>query len=161
MRVGWQLIREKLPLAVASVVSMSLVFAAQNQIGAVANFERVPLSLRLENALVVAVTYIGKLFWPTHLAVFYPYPATLSPGLVIACALVLITLTAAALLVFRRAPQGTLGWFWYLITILPVLGIVQVGGQQMADRFTYIPFVGLFVAAAWGFCALSTVEGHE
>jgi protein O-mannosyl-transferase len=154
MRVGWQLIREKLPLAIASAVSMGLVLVAQNQIGAVADFERVPLSLRLENAMVVAVTYVGKLFWPTHLAVFYPYPATLSPGLVIACALVLITLTAAALLMFRRAPAVTIGWFWYLITLLPVLGIVQVGGHQMADRFTYIPFVGLFIAVAWGLQAV-------
>jgi tetratricopeptide (TPR) repeat protein len=149
MSVGWPLIREKLPLVIVSAVSVGLVFAAQNQIGAVADFERVPLSVRLENAIVVAATYVGKLFWPTHLAVFYPYPATLSPALVIACALVLITLTAAALLMFRRVPAVTIGWFWYLITVLPVLGIVQVGGHQMADRFTYIPFVGLFIAAAW------------
>jgi protein O-mannosyl-transferase len=154
MRVGWQLIREKLPLVIAAAVTMGLVFAAQNQIGAVADFERVPLSLRLENATVVAVTYVGKLFWPTGLAAFYPYPSALSPGLVIACALVLLTLTAAALLMFRRVPAVTIGWFWYLITILPVLGIVQVGGHQMADRFTYIPFVGLFAAVAWGMHAV-------
>lgn len=150
MSVAWQLIREKLPLVIASAVSMGLVLAAQNQIGAVADFERVPLLLRLENAIVVLVIYAGKLFWPANLAVFYPYPAALSPGLVIACALILIGVTAGVIRLFRQVPAMTIGWFWYLITILPVIGIVQVGGHQMADRFTYIPFVGLFIAVAWG-----------
>src|SRR5262249_15462006 len=93
--------------------------------------------------------YIGKLIVPAKLAIMYPYRQTLSPVTIIACAILLIAITIAALLLRKRAPYFIVGWLWFVGTLVPVIGIVQVGGQAMADRYTYIPSIGLTIAIVW------------
>ena len=109
-----------------------------------------PLATRLENAVVAYGRYVGKLFWPTNMAVFYPYSEHLPALLVVTCAAGLLVATGLAWRAFRRGSPVGMGWFWFAITLLPVIGIVQVGTQAIADRYTYVPYIGLFVAIAWG-----------
>ena len=113
---------------------------------------RVPLGLRIENALLSYVTYLAKMFWPSGLAVFYPYPAAIPFWEAALAATALLAVTLAAVRLWRRAPYLAVGWFWYLVALLPVIGLVQVGGQARADRYTYVPMIGLTIALAWG-CA--------
>jgi tetratricopeptide (TPR) repeat protein len=110
-----------------------------------------PLSLRLGNAAVSYVAYIGKTVWPAKLAVFYPHPLhSLLWSDVIAAAVILVAITMAALY-FYRTRYLLMGWFLFVTTLIPVIGIVQVGAQAMADRYAYIPCIGLFIITAWGF----------
>jgi protein O-mannosyl-transferase len=151
---------EKLPLFVLAAASIALTLVAQREIDAVAAFENLPLSIRLSNAASSYVAYIGKMIWPQGLAAFYPYhEPPLSIAAVAACAAGLVAMTVAAVVAVRRAPYVTVGWLWYVGTLVPVIGIVQVGGHAMADRFTYIPLVGLFILIAWGGAALLTRAG--
>src|SRR5207247_5792077 len=106
---------------------------------------------RIANALLGYASYLGKTFWPASLAVFYPHPHTgLLEWRVAAAALLLAALTAVALRLARPAPYLLFGWLWFLGTLVPVIGLLQVGGQAMADRYTYVPLLGIFIAAAWG-----------
>ena len=148
------LVLEKAPLFVLSAISIGLAFEAQRQIGAIANVDSLPIGSRVSNAIVSYVAYIGKMVWPVDLAAFYPHPVSLPAPLIIGAALTLAVLTACAILALREFPYVTVGWFWYVGTLVPVIGIVQLGGHAMADRFTYIPLVGLFIMAAWGGAAL-------
>ena len=142
---------EKVPLFVMAAASSVVTVVVQRAGGAVGSFEHFPLWARAGNALVAYVHYLGVLFWPTNLAVFYPHPGTsLSSWKVIGATFLLVVVSAAVVVLRRAAPFLLVGWFWYLITLLPVIGLVQVGLQGMADRYTYIPFVGLFIAIAWG-----------
>jgi len=112
------------------------------------------------NAAESALAYVGDAFWPTRLAVFYPHPGlAISPWRAGACALALAALTVAALRVRRSRPYLAVGWLWYLGTLVPVIGIVQVGLQARADRYTYIPLVGLGIALAWGAVDLARAWG--
>lgn len=147
----WRLIAEKVPLFALSAASAAITMYAQRQ-GGEANPPGL-MPLRVGNALMAYVAYIGKMFWPVNLIPFYPhpyqtaqvYPAGLLAGLLLAAVTVLV------LALVRRAPYLTVGWFWYLGTLVPVLGLVQViGGQGMADRYTYIPLIGLFIGLVWG-----------
>ena len=141
---------EKLPLMIMSAASAALTVVAQHSGGAVAELAILPLPVRLENAAVAYVAYIGKAFWPSKLAVFYPHPEHLLPwGEVVASAAVLVGVTALALY-FRRARFLTMGWFLFVVTLVPVIGVVQVGRQAMADRYAYIPCIGLFIIFVWG-----------
>jgi tetratricopeptide (TPR) repeat protein len=110
----------------------------------------IPLGVRIGNALVSYVAYIGKMIWPGNLAVFYPYPKLLVLWQVLGSAFLLIAITLAVIWRAKRSPYLATGWLWYLGTLVPVIGIVQVGGQAMADRYTYIPLIGLFMMVAWG-----------
>jgi tetratricopeptide (TPR) repeat protein len=97
------------------------------------------------------VAYIGKMFWPTRLAVLYPYPRSLPSWWVIGSVVILLGVSVVALRLARRAPYLPVGWFWYVGTLVPVIGLVQVGSQSMAaDRYTYVPLIGLFIVLAWG-----------
>jgi tetratricopeptide (TPR) repeat protein len=147
-RGAWPLVREKLPLfAVIVAASVTTVFM-QSGGEAVASLEEFPLAGRLENAVVAYATYLWKTIWPIGLTL--PYPYLDRPGwLVGASLLVLAALTAAAALLRRTRPYLLVGWLWYLGTLVPVIGLLQVGAQPYADRFTYVPLVGIFVAAAW------------
>jgi protein O-mannosyl-transferase len=140
----------KLPFFAASVGSSIVTYLAHAKGGAVASVEWVPLSMRCENALISCAVYILKTFWPTRLAVFYPYPlgSLLLPALFAGVALAAIT--ALALLWHRQRPYLTVGWLWYLVTLLPVIGLIQTGEQARADRYTYIPMIGLTMALVWG-----------
>jgi len=141
---------EKLPLF-ALVAGMSFVtLIAQRSAGAVADLTQLSLSARLANAPVAYVTYLGKSFWPSGLAVFYPHAAQSLPGWKIAAAFaLLVLLSGLALRAARRHPALFVGWFWFLGTLVPVIGLVQVGSQSMADRYMYLPLIGLALAVAW------------
>ena len=113
--------------------------------------ENLNFSTRLTNAMVSYLEYLRKMVWPEKLAMFYPHPGnTLPIWQGISCGLVLMGITIISIKLIRKVPYFPVGWFWYLGTLVPVIGIVQVGGQAMADRYTYIPLVGIFIIVAWG-----------
>jgi protein O-mannosyl-transferase len=139
---------EKIPLFVLSAVACVLTFVLQKRTaGAI---PPLPFLWRVENAFVSYVIYIWKTLWPARLAVFYPHPNdTLALWEVILAVLLLLAITAAAIVFRRQRPYLLTGWFWYLVMLIPVIGIVQVGEQGRADRYTYLPHIGLFVAVVW------------
>jgi Flp pilus assembly protein TadD len=101
--------------------------------------------------MVSYLDYLGKMIWPEKLGMFYPHPGnTLTVWEGILCGMVLMSITIISIRLIRKAPYFVVGWFWYLGTLLPVIGIVQVGGQSMADRYTYVPLIGIFIIIAWG-----------
>ncbi|HUR20839.1 MAG TPA: tetratricopeptide repeat protein [Vicinamibacterales bacterium] len=142
---------EKIPLfGLAAVVGVA-TFVVQSQVGAVGTLAQLPLSYRLANTLVSYVRYLWQMVWPSGLAVFYPYPPELPPWWqVLGAAAILIGVTIAAARSVDRRPYLLVGWLWYVIALLPVIGLFQAGDQLMADRFTYVPLVGLFIIVAWG-----------
>jgi len=147
----WRLLVEKIPLFVLVTALSAVTFIASQRGGVMSGWHNVPLKYRLENALVSYVTYISKMVWPARLAVFYPHPFNkLSIWQVVASALVLLAVSVAVLWFVRRRKYMTVGWLWYLGILVPVIGIVQVGSQAMADRYAYLPFIGLFIMIAWG-----------
>lgn len=147
--VPW-LFLEKVPLLMmAAVVSMITVFAQQMH-GAVVSVAVYPVSDRIANALVAYVTYIGKAFWPFPMTALYPHPgATLPLWKSGAAGLVILAATLYAVRIRERRPEVPVGWFWYLGTLFPVIGLVQVGRQALADRYTYVPLIGLFIILSW------------
>lgn len=143
-----RLILEKTPLLILSAAVAVLAFRAQAAGGAI--HHEIPLLLRAENAVVSLVTYIGKAAWPARLAVLYPYPAEgIRAWQVAGASLLLLAVTRATVRRLGQTPWAAAGWGWYLVTLLPVIGIVQVGNQALADRYTYLPLTGIFLAAAW------------
>ena len=147
-RQALQLVLEKVPLIALSAVSSIVTFLAQR--GAIGWTEQLPVSARIGNALVAYVIYIRQMFWPTGLAVFYPHPENRLPVWEIGFALVLLLAITIAAFVFRKqAPYFVTGWLWYLGMLVPVIGLVQVGWQGHADRYTYIPQIGLYIVTAW------------
>ena len=144
------LITEKLPLLALAIASALATFVAQSRGGAVARLEAYPLSLRAVNALISYVAYIGEACWPVRLAVVYPPRAVPSSWVVVAALATLILITALIVRAARTRPYALVGWFWYLGTLVPVIGLVQVGSQPMADRYTYVPLIGLFIILSWG-----------
>ena len=144
-----QLVVEKLPLlGIAAISSVATVIAQREggSLGAVSSF---PLGLRIANAVTSYLAYIEKTFWPAGLAAFYPYPRSISPFLVAGAIVVLGGVTLFAVRNRSRHPYLLVGWLWYLTSLLPVIGIVQVGSQSMADRYTYVPLIGIFMLIAW------------
>ena len=151
-----RLVYEKLPLFVIAAFSSVVTVYAQKEAGAVWTFQTLPFANRIANAMVAYVSYLGKMFWPAHLAVFYPLSShTLPIWQALAAGLVLVVLSLLALRLARRHPYLLVGWLWYLCTLLPVIGLVQVGEQAMADRYTYVPFIGLFIVLVWGMADLA------
>jgi protein O-mannosyl-transferase len=137
---------EKIPLFALSAAACTVTVIAQQ--GAMKALEVVPLDFRLLNAIVAYAEYLYQGFVPVDLAVLYPYPGSIPPWQALVSAAVLIAVTALVI-VRRKTPALMVGWFWYLGTLVPVIGLVQVGVQAMADRYTYIPFVGLFILLTW------------
>lgn len=144
------LILEKLPFFVFTTVSCVVTYYAQQSGGAMVPFDMHPLGLRVANAIVAYMEYIGKMLWPVNLAIFYQLSDSLAFWKVAAAAALLVGVSLGVLVQIRRRPYLTVGWFWYVGTLVPVIGLVQVGGQAMADRYTYIPLIGLFIMIAWG-----------
>ncbi len=141
---------EKLPFFLLTVaVSMITVFA-QKSGEAVVAIEKLPMAARLVNAVMAYAGYLRKMVWPSDLAPFYPYQHHVSAGAIIGALLVLAVISLVALRLARRAPYLLFGWLWYLGMLVPVIGLVQVGAQSMADRYTYLPLVGVFVMLVWG-----------
>lgn len=145
-----QAVREKLPLFALAAASSVVTFLVQRQGGAVSGLAALPFGRRLANALVSYVAYLGTALWPANLAAIYPYPRSLPAWGVAASALGLLALSVLLVGAHRRRPYLTVGWLWYLGTLVPVIGLVQVGIQPIADRYTYVPLIGLFLIVAWG-----------
>jgi len=143
-------ILEKLPFFAASIAVSLVTYLVHRQAGALASFEVVPLAARLENALVSYVVYIFKMLWPVNLAVFYPYSQASLVAPAVMAAIALAAVTVIVIRVFPRWPYLAVGWLWYLVTLVPVIGLVQAGAQARADRFTYIPMIGISIAVVWG-----------
>jgi protein O-mannosyl-transferase len=155
--VASSLLIEKIPLLVLSAVVAGITFILQKR--ATGAIPPLPFLWRAENALASYVIYVWKTLWPIHLAVFYPHPNdTLAIWEVIFAILLLLAITAAAIVFRSQRPYLLTGWFWYLIMLVPVIGLVQVGEQGHADRYTYLPHVGLFLAVVWFAADLATVR---
>ncbi|HWC98737.1 MAG TPA: tetratricopeptide repeat protein [Candidatus Sulfopaludibacter sp.] len=148
---------EKVPLFAASLAASILTVLAQQAYGTVATLESIPLSTRIANAAVAYVVYLKQTFWPANLAVLYPTTAP-APGAGTMAVLLLAAITAVVVLQIRRRPYLFTGWFWYLGMLVPVIGLVQVGAQSRADRYMYLPLVGLALAIVW--LAADFVERH-
>jgi protein O-mannosyl-transferase len=145
---GWRKATwEKLPLLALSGADAAITLLAQGHGGAV---KTLPFGARLENATHSYTVYILKTFWPSRLAVFYPYPPGFSLFPILACGSLLAVVTTGVILLRRRSPYLLTGWGWFLVTLVPVIGLVQVGIQSRADRYMYIPMVGLLIMLAWG-----------
>ena len=153
LRAVWvRAITEKLPLLALAAVASGITFAVQQSGGAVQTLETIPLSERLANVPISFVRYLGLLCWPVDLAFLYPRlgPAELAwGGPVIASTVLLAGLSTGSILLRHRQPHLLVGWLWFLGTLVPVIGLVQVGEQSIADRSTYLPGIGLFIAAVW------------
>lgn len=145
----WRSCLEKLPLLALSAGSAIITMVAQRAGGAVLTSAAHSPLLRLENVLISYVLYINKSVWPSHLAALYPYPHALPAWQVAASAVFLLAVTCAVLK-YGEHRYLVVGWFWYLGTMLPMIGLVQVGNQAMADRYVYLPLIGLFIIIVWG-----------
>lgn len=145
-----KLFGEKVPLLALSLAAGILVVYTEQKGGALTPLSDLTFPTRLANALVSYVKYMVMTLWPTNLAFFYPYPHRIPPIHAIAAGLLLIVITAASLWMGTRRPYLTVGWLWYVITLLPVCGIIQVGPHALADRYTYVTINGLFIMAVWG-----------
>ena len=146
-----RLVLEKIPLLVFSAICVNLSSLSVQRLGIIISTASVPINLRIANALVSYVSYIKKMIWPNNLAVFYPYPDALPLWQVVISGLILIGISILVLWAVRSKPYLSIGWFWYMGTLVPVIGLVQVGlWPAIADRFAYVPLIGLFIVIAWG-----------
>jgi len=145
-----RLIWEKVPLFIPVVISSVLTILAQKEVGALYTFEALPVKVRIANAFVSYAGYIIKTVWPQNLAVFYPHTLGISSLWYVFLAVFAIAgVSFFSIRSFKQHPYVAVGWFWYLGTLIPVIGLIQVGAQSMADRYTYIPLTGLFIIVAW------------
>jgi protein O-mannosyl-transferase len=149
-RRTFRLLIEKLPFLAFSIVSSVITLIAAQRVHGMVSLNMASLFVRAENAALAYVAYIGKMFRPTGLAVIYPYNLHPSPIHALLSLAALVVVSAVAILIRRHKPYLFTGWLWFFLTLAPVIGIFQVGMQPMADRFTYIPLIGLFVILAWG-----------
>jgi tetratricopeptide (TPR) repeat protein len=145
-----RLVLEKVPLLLLALGSSVATIMAQTQVRAVAAVEQFPLIVRIANAIVSYAKYVGKTLWPVHLSFHYPHPGSWPLPIVAGAFLVLLIVTWAALAYAQRSPWMVTGWLWFLVGLLPVIGLVQVGSQAMADRYMYLPLIGLAIIAVWG-----------
>jgi tetratricopeptide (TPR) repeat protein len=145
---------EKVPMFLLAAGSMALTAVGQWRFGAMQWSAGIPISMRIANAGVSYARYLGKTAWPRHLAIFYPYPTSIPVWQVAGAFALLAVITAAAAWRGRTERFWITGWFWFLLALLPTIGLMQVGRQGMADRFTYIPLLGVFVVVVWGLAAI-------
>ncbi len=148
---SWRrLVVEKLPLFGLAALSGVVTIAVQRAGGALGSMELYPLGARISNAVVSCAGYLRKMVWPADLAVFYPHPGSeWVPWRVAAAAAVILAVSVLAVRMRRRHPALLTGWLWYLVTLAPVIGFIQVGQQAMADRYTYLPLIGVFAGIVW------------
>jgi len=155
------LILEKLPLFILTVIFCIITFTVQQNRGAVRDFDRLGLAERFTNAMISYCSYLGKMVFPWRLGLFYPYPTSFPPVWQWAGALVILIVITLFTIKFIKRPYLLVGWLWFLGTMVPVIGLVQVGQQAMADRYTYIPLIGLFIALTWGFADWTASWRHR
>jgi Flp pilus assembly protein TadD len=146
----WRLVTEKIPFFALAAVASVMTFTVQNRAGSVMAAVNLPLGARGGNALISYCRYLGKLFWPTDLAVFYPYPGHWPLAEVLLAGGLILGISVPLFVRRRRSPFLLMGWLWFIGTLVPVIGLVQVGDQAMADRYTYMPSLGLLILAIWG-----------
>lgn len=146
----FQLLLEKAPLLFLAVMASVLVFAAQKKFHALSSLDSFPLDSRVANALVSYAGFIIKTFWPKDLSVFYPHPGYWPMWKVVLSGLALLTASIYAYFASKRYPYVAVGWLWYLGVLIPVIGLVQIGSFAMADRFSYLSIIGIFIIAVWG-----------
>jgi hypothetical protein len=151
----WPLVREKLPLLVPVMATIYFILAAQVEIGAVSQASAIPWALRLQSIAVSYATYLGKMVWPAGLAAFYPFPHVIPIWTLAASIATLAAISFVAWRSRRTHPYVAVGWLWFLGTLVPMIGVIQVGSHSMADRFTYVPLIGVFIAIVWGVADLS------
>ncbi len=152
------IVRDKIPLFLLSAASCIVTYWAQAAGGAVQTFTFRPIGVRIANALISYIAYLLKAFYPARLAAYYPHPGTsIPPWQVVASALALISVPLFAFRLRKTHPWLIIGWLWYIVTLIPVIGLVQVGDQAMADRYTYVPLIGIFLSIA--FCASELFKG--
>jgi Flp pilus assembly protein TadD len=144
------LLWEKAPFIFLTIVSSIMTIWAQNKGGALVSVQKLPFAERVVNAIISYVSYLGKIFWPVDLAVFYPYEDPFLQLPVSGALLILIGITIVVIYTIKKLPFLFVGWFWYLGTLIPVIGLVQVGSQAMADRYTYLPSIGIGIMLIWG-----------
>ena len=144
------LIWEKVPLLFLTAISICLTFYAAKSVGTIVGLGNMPLTKRIGNTIFYYALYLKKLFWPIDLAVFYPLYSEIPIWQIAIAVLLLGGISILVFLYSRQHPYLLVGWFWYLGTLVPVIGIVQVGNQSIADRYAYVPFIGLFIIIAWG-----------
>jgi len=150
-RSFYRIIAEKIPFFALSAVSSVITFLVQRNSGAIVDINTFPLESRIANAFLSYARYMGKMFWPRNLAVFYPFDAaSFTFWQVALCVLLLFVISFFVIYFGRTQRYLPVGWFWFVGTLIPVIGLVQVGAQSLADRYTYIPYVGLFMIIAWG-----------
>lgn len=145
-----RLVVEKVPFFALSIASGIVTFIAQKYGEAVQTLATFPVNIRIENAADAYVRYLGKCLYPHRLAVFYPYQSQWSFAMVISASALLVVFSLTVVLWSKKFPFIFVGWFWFLGMLIPVIGLVQVGQQSIADRYTYLPLIGIFIAVAWG-----------
>ena len=152
--LSWALVREKVPLFALTAASIAVTVVAQHRAAAIAPLNRYSVPARLVHVVNAFTDYLVAAVWPTRLAVFYPLSLTTPGWRIVASSLLFGAATYAAIAFARRRPYVIVGWLWYVVMILPVSGLVQVGSQGLADRYTYLPLIGIFVIAEWGLADL-------
>jgi len=148
-----RLIWEKLPLFILSAVSSAVTLVAQR--GAVIEISRLPVMLRISNAAVSYLKYLGKIFWPSRLTILYPHPSEIMKSWLVIAVIILMLVSVCFIYLARKYKYLLVGWLWYLGALVPVIGLVQVGSQAMADRYTYIPSIPIFIIVAFGAAELA------
>lgn len=146
----WQAVLDKLPFFALAAADSFMVIQGHAGMGVTQSFHGLPLWLRIENGIVSYARYVQKTIWPSNLAVLYPHPGKWPEPIVIVSALLLVAITFFAIWNLRRRPYFAVGWFWFLGVLFPAIGILQFGVQAMADRFAYVPLIGLFLMFCWG-----------
>jgi len=154
------LLKEKIPLFALALIVAIVTLATQRYAGAVVSTSMIPFATRLGGAVIAYARYVGLAFWPSGLAFFYPIVLPLPAWKIAGSVVLLAAVTTAVLLVVRRHAYLAVGWLWFFGMLVPTIGLVQIGGQAMADRYTYVPLVGLFIMAAWGVPALVGAFRH-
>jgi len=152
---------EKIPFIALTVVSSVVTYAVQQHAGAVVEAEILPIAARADNALISYCRYLGKLFWPVNMAFYYPHPIHWPLPLVLLAGLFVGGISIILLSQRRLYTFLLVGWLWFVGTLMPAIGLVQVGEQSLADRYTYIPSLGIFISIVWGICTLTQYWRHQ
>jgi Flp pilus assembly protein TadD len=145
-----RLLWEKTPFIFLTIISSIVTLWTQNKGDLFTPIMRMSFTERIANAIIAYVSYLGKIFWPVNLAVFYPYEHSFALWQILCSCFILIGITIVVICVMRKLPFLFVGWFWYLGTLIPMIGVVQAGGQAMADRYTYLPSIGVAIMLSWG-----------
>jgi protein O-mannosyl-transferase len=157
----YSLLAEKVPLLFIVAIFSVVTFFVQKSTGMVKSMMHHPLDIRIANVFVQYVAYLKDMVWPFHLSIFYPYPQKIMPVETALAVIMVLAFTLAAVWFVKKLPYLAVGWFWYLGTLIPVIGIIQVGAQARADRYTYLPLIGIFIIISWGMSDLFARFSHK